>query len=162
MKNRLYRNSPRGFTLIEILVSIAIIIIIAGILFSVGISIRRSSLERQNKAILTTLDGVLAGFLKSNREPPAVAQPDVSSWVSTLKADPDSAKILAGLTTFNGTAVLDAYGNPIEFLHSHPPTDPKPQPNAFFKSWGPDGLSNTLNSSAPENADDVFSQGVAP
>ncbi len=60
MTHRPHPNpTRRGFSLIEILVVIAIVGVVAGLLIAAGVPMRESSQRSQTKAVLGQLAGVL-------------------------------------------------------------------------------------------------------
>jgi general secretion pathway protein G len=145
MKNDMRKNRPaaRGFTLIEVLVVVSIIVILAAIGLAVGVQVKRTASERATKATLEVLDQAMMTYLKDNKDPGG-------AWLTALQAAglmPTSVKIASG-------TVNDGYGNPI--LYEHPAN----QPNGFFHSYGPDGKTG-LQGSTDYSADDLFSKGAS-
>lgn len=129
----------RGFTLIEVMIVVGIIVILAGIATVVGVQVKRSAAERSTKATLDTLDQAMGVFLKDHPEPAA----GTTAFVKALQAtNPNVIKNLKGTTT-----VLDGYGKPIYYLPSSPG---KP---GYFQSFGPNGLQG--------DQDDLFSHGTS-
>jgi prepilin-type N-terminal cleavage/methylation domain-containing protein len=127
------RRAGRGFTLIEIMIVVGIIVILAGIGLAVGLQVKRSSADQQTKATMKALDGAMGAYLKENKEPG-------SDWFQALQSYPDSKRVLQSLKLhFSAAAVpdgvLDGYGSMIEYMKSNPPK----QPNGFFRSKGSDG-----------------------
>jgi prepilin-type N-terminal cleavage/methylation domain-containing protein len=164
---RTSRKSRRGFTLLEVLTVVAIIVILASMLIVLGRGLRDSAQTTQTKGSLGVLAGGMAKYLKNAPEPG-------SDWLPRLMADPDLAKAISGMKGFTGAGaaakVNDAWGNPIVYLPSKngpamAPADPKPvgwvqtqKEQGFFWSLGPDGKPNP----ATGGGDDLFSDGVSP
>lgn len=180
------RRSMRAFTLIEIMVVVAIIVILAGMGVAVGVAVKRSSADRATKTTLKALDSVMSLYLKDNPEPSA------ANWLAALNANPATAKMLnslprgtppGGSATPTGPApVLDGYGNPIRFLPSNSvfnqanaswTAGPIPAPQGAmprFQSLGPDGfigadgiteIEKVGATTIDHSKDDVYSDGAA-
>jgi prepilin-type N-terminal cleavage/methylation domain-containing protein len=148
-QTRARRRAGRGFTMIEIMIVVGIIVILASIGLAVGLQVKRSSADQSTKATLKTLDMVMSGYLKDHPEPSVID--DDKEWVKKLQAAgnlPTSLKF-----SDDKQKVLDAYGNPILYVPSK-----ANQPNGFFKSCGPDGVKDDL---ANRGNDDIFSEGAS-
>lgn len=143
MKN--IQRQHRAFTLIEMLVVIAIIIILLGTVIAIGANVRASSASRQTKVILKALETALEGYRAANNgvEPNTIA---------TLVQSPEGRRVLSGLPsgTISGTNVVDGFGNNISYFRTGDTiTGTVTAQRTFFRSAGPDGSANT--------ADDMFS-----
>ena len=158
----------RGFTLIEMMVAVGIIIILAAIAMVVGVQVKHHAQERATRTTLTTLEGAMGKYLSDgNAEPPLVAggiDPSGKSWVQMLTLDPEATKVISSqhLDAVNGQ-VLDAWGYPIlyiprDFTPGATPLagtiNPGIKAPAKFMSTGPDGPINGQPSTY------LFSSGV--
>ncbi|MCL2645995.1 MAG: type II secretion system GspH family protein [Phycisphaerales bacterium] len=161
-----HRPSRRraGFTLIELMIVAAVIIVLAGITLAVGISAKHGAGIRKTKETLQALDGIMKDYLAAGNpepvaSPPApVNNPDQTVWVQALRTSPDLANKLAGFTTKmtnNGyLTILDAFGNAIGYVPSKSTGNTVTTPG-YFQSAGPDGLFGDSN--GHNGADDIFS-----
>jgi prepilin-type N-terminal cleavage/methylation domain-containing protein len=134
-----FREARRGFTLIEVLVVVSIIVILAAIGLAVGLQVKRSAADHATKETLDALDGAMILFLKEHPEPTD------ATWLNALQA----SNMLPGSIKSSGGPVLDGYGNAIHYEPSNPPA----KPTGFFHSYGIDGTANT--------DDDVYSKGTS-
>jgi prepilin-type N-terminal cleavage/methylation domain-containing protein len=137
------RRSPaRGFTLIEILIVIAVILILASIAVVIGIGVQGASRERTTKATFKILDAAMSAFLKDHPEPTA------ANWVAALQAYPETASAISTKVSAGPPpVVLDGWGRPIQYVPST-----AARKVGYFKSDGRD----------PANtADDLFSEGAS-
>ena len=143
------RTAGRGFTLIEIMIVVGIIVILAGIGLAVGMGVKRQSADQVTKTTLKTLDLAMSGFLKEHPDPAD------ANWFTALQATgqlPKSLKI-------SGNNVLDGYQNAIHYIPANAqasaatPKNWTPKPMGMFWSYGVDGQPNT--------DDDVFSEGAS-
>jgi general secretion pathway protein G len=133
----------RGFTMVEMVVVVGIIMILAGVTVAVGVALKRKGADALTRTTLKSLDGAMGELLKSSPEPNDL------NWYRALQSLPDGAKVLKAQGPRNtGSAVLDGYGSPIHYIPSAPPT----KPMGYFWSYGSDGV--------PSTADDVFSDGT--
>jgi len=139
--------APRGFTMVEILIVIAIIVILAGIVVAIAVGVTSAAKEKATKATFERLDSAMSLFLKDHPEPTD------ANWVVALKSYGPSGQLLKNdLKTVNGNdVVLDGWGSPIHYLPSH--STAKNLPTGMFQSYGRDLQANT--------ADDRFSNGAA-
>ncbi|HEY4330476.1 MAG TPA: prepilin-type N-terminal cleavage/methylation domain-containing protein [Phycisphaerae bacterium] len=133
----------RGFTLVEILIVVGIIVILASIGIAIGVAVKRQSAEKQTRTTMETLRGLMSTYLGSHPDPGS------ANWFQALRAEPDTAKGLASLPgmTKSPPEVDDGYGNGIQYF---PPAAGKA---GYFWSYGADGVANTT--------DDVFSTPVS-
>jgi general secretion pathway protein G len=145
------RQRASGFTLMEVMVVVGIIVILAAITVAVGVGVKRKGADATTRTSLKSLDNAMALFLKSNPEPTD------GNWFAALQAFPDSAKVLSaqGVRATGGT-VEDGYGTGIHYIPTGgtPAALPKwaAKPNGYFWSYGPDGKAGT--------DDDIFSDGT--
>ncbi len=135
MRWRRRRGGPSGFTLIEVLVVMAIIVILVAGVVTVGLSIRQTAQRRSTMATMTMLDGMRADYeVRVGKAP----QTGTGFW-NDFVLYPDFKSKLTGLGTayFDPSrGVLDGFGNPISFVTS---------PREGFQSNGPDGQPNTTD-----------------
>ena len=155
-------QSRRGFTLIEIMVAVAIIAVLAAIGLAVGVSVKRNASMNSTKATLNTLQGLMSRFLVDHSDgPPPKGLSGETAWVQALSAF--SSKDMESLPSSGSGAskkILDGWGNPIAYV----PMNWDPQGRAIsslingkpglFYSYGPDGIA--------DNDDDVHGPSVAP
>ena len=175
-----------GFTLIEILVVVAIILIVASIVMAVGVSSKNNAHLRNTKTALKTLDGLMKEYLAAgNPEPqPATTPPtwvqansgfawtkpasDAVNWVKAFRASPQIAAKLSNLTTgttSNGDIViLDSFGIGLRYVPSQTNSGIVTQ-DGYFMSAGADRMWSMEDWSAegasapaqPRVADEIFS-----
>jgi prepilin-type N-terminal cleavage/methylation domain-containing protein len=146
------RQTGRGFTLIEVMIVVGIIVILAGIGLAVGLGVKRQSSDQVTKTTLKALDMAMGAFLKDHPEPKDLP-PDDKNWLKGLQL---TGQLPKSLKT-SATGVQDGYGNDIHYI----PAFSKPstikgwtaKPTGFFWSYGPDG--------AAGGDDDIFSEGAS-
>lgn len=145
-----------GFTLIEILVTVAIIIILVAILLVVGSGAISNAKVRQTHATLHALEGLMKDYLAAGNAEPKPTSPwpystptadyyethtesDPVNWVKLMKVSAQ-AKQLANLPTGfdpnHSVVILDAWGTPIRYVPSNVTT----QKDGYFVSAGPDKI----------------------
>jgi prepilin-type N-terminal cleavage/methylation domain-containing protein len=155
------RRAGRGFTLIEVMIVVGIIVVLGAIALAVGMQVKRSAAETATKTTLKALDLAMGAFLKDHPEPPDVP-PNDTTWFPALQATghlPKTLKIV-------GNNVQDGFGNNIHYIPANQipfiGTTPYPgwtaKPNGIFWSYGPDGVPGP-SSSGP--GDDIFSEGAS-
>ena len=158
------RREPRisirgcGFTLVETLTTIALLVIVLGLMVSLSRHVREASADELTKDILRRLDAVMDVYVHQNGTIPAVtlfvsgqqippepqlrprAERNDESFVRALK----SAGLLTGrfddlsIAYYDEARVRDAWGSPIVFMsHMHPAIGMNPK-GWFFFSAGPD------------------------
>lgn len=157
-------RSPRaagGYTLIEMLTTVAVLVIVLGLMVSLARYVRVRSSTELTKDLLRKLDGLMAQYLARNggqlpAVPPLIAGPQApdeavlarnarqnnEAFVRSLSRQNDlSGKEFAGLSiaTYDRVNIRDAWGNPIVLMASlHPAIGMAPQNRFFFFSAGPD------------------------
>jgi len=149
----------RGYTLLELLTSIAALVILLGLMVSLARRVRAQSAEAITKGLLVKLDRLVAEYQTRNRR-----LPDVTPFILDTEHHPDELVLqqravennrqllrtqvdldggeLANLPEdiYNGVNLRDAWGDPIVFLpHYHPDIGTPPGGQYFFVSAGPDG-----------------------
>ena len=151
------RRNPRGFTLVETLTTIALLVIVLGLMVSLSRHVRAASADELTKDILRRLDAAMDVYVHQNGTIPAVtpfvgniippeaqlrprAERNNESFVRAMK----SAGLLNGLfddlsiAYYDEAHVRDAWGSPIVFMsHMQPAIGMNPK-GWFFFSAGPD------------------------
>jgi prepilin-type N-terminal cleavage/methylation domain-containing protein len=161
----------RGFTLLEILVVVAIIAILVTLLVLVAGAVKNKALVSQTNTTLDGLRNVMGQYMKDGYPEPSGNPAD---WPYKLLADAGIAKnvtVSKGYVAGNPPQFLDAWGHPISYLPSknspgpNPPVTPQgwvPKDQGYFWSWGPDGQPYTPSGPNANKNDDLLSDGVAP
>ena len=116
LPNQRKGRQSAGFTLIEILVVISIIVLLAGITIPVMFAFFRNAAEAQTKVLLKQLDSAVAEYKAQTgqdlfaREPgePVDALYDYPDGAGTAGSDPRSAESVAGLSVFRLRSVQPA------------------------------------------------------
>jgi len=147
VRGRRYLNSSQraGFTLIEILVTIGIIVLLATVLLAVGSGVRKKSQVTATRTELKALEGIVAQFEQDNPStflpttlyanngqgavtpyPAGTAIPAVN-FVDILYRYPTTQtqlvnlvgsklRLAPGTGRASTSAILDYFGNPINFI----------------------------------------------
>ncbi len=172
-----------GFTLVEVLVTVAALIIILGLMANLARSVRRQASDRQTKFLLTTLDRLLDKYVARNGRLPRVSPFPPAGSVEALPDEPqlreaaraNNRDVVAAVRTEAGPTVdifgpvggdnggapgydrlPDAWGRDIVFMpRGHPAIGTALEDRPFFFSAGPDGRYQTLE-------DNVYSYEIAP
>lgn len=149
-----------AFTLIETLTTVAILVIVVGLMVSLSRHVRAASADVLTKEVLRRLDAAMAAYVRQNgtipvipsfigdqQVPPEIqlrrpAERNDEAFVRALK----SAGLLTGqfddlsIAYYDEARVRDAWGSPIVFMsHMHPAIGMNPK-GWFFFSAGPDRL----------------------
>jgi type II secretory pathway pseudopilin PulG len=160
------RSSPNtksvdGFTIVEMLTSIALLIIILGLMVSLARHVRAASADQLTKDILHRLDQAMAIYVHRNDDQvPNVplfiddshglpteaqlqrsAQLNNETFVRILKSEGLLEPRVSDLSIFyyDEVHLRDAWGSPIVFMpHMHPAVGMNAK-GWFFFSAGPDG-----------------------
>ena|SRR2546421_1176358 len=161
-------TSRRAFTLIEMLTTVAVLVIVLGMMVSLARDVRTRSADRLTKDILRRLDTLVAEYKsktlkgmseKQRREHPVVAalfdndppeenhlrdnakrnNADVIRALRTQKDLSGGAFSDLSIANYNEVNVLDAWGSPIVYMpHQHPLVGMAGGDSYFFFSAGPD------------------------
>jgi type II secretory pathway pseudopilin PulG len=129
-----------GFTLIEILVVVSIIIILLGAVVAIGSNIRNSSYAKATYGTLHTLGQAARAY----RE--ATGKEVSADYLGDFKSNPETLKIINRLpgSAVTNTKVLDAWGSVI--IYNPPGTaNALNLPEGYFQSIGPDGIANNTD-----------------
>ena len=149
-------NHPRpAFTLIEMLTTVAVLVIVLGLMVSLARDVRNRSAERVTKDMLAKLDRMMAQYVERNNkalppitplvEPgPAGAEPtdDPKLTAAALHNNADLARALRAQADASdlSPSFFDAWGNPVVFMpRQHPAIGMAGGDRFFFFSPGPDG-----------------------
>lgn len=173
----------RGFTLIEIMVTIGIILVLATILLSVGSSVRKNSQITTTRAQLKALEGICEQFERENSSALPLTYYDntgqgskqiskdagssAPNFVEILYRYPGTKDQLVNLVgdklilnpAGNGTsAILDGFGYPIAFIPANTAAGSiTAKTTEILRSSGPNGYTDWTSESSPYNADDILS-----
>ena len=162
------KSHVAGFTLVEMLTTVAVLVIVLGLMVSLARDVRTRSADRLTKDVLHRLDLLVAQYrqrsLKNVPEDQRKNYPHVrpllekdvgeeaqiranaminnTEFIRTLKVQVDlSATAFSDLSIANYTEVnvLDAWGSPIAYMpHQHPLIGMAAGDRSFFMSAGPD------------------------
>ena len=164
----LHPYSRRGFTLIEMLTTVAVLVIVLGMMVSLARDVRTRSADRLTKDVLRRLDTLVAQY--RNRLPKSLPDPERKLYpiVHPLidgesteeghlrdNAKRNNADLIRALRTqtdlsggafsdlsianYNEVNVLDSWGSPIVFMpRQHPLIGMAAGDSFFFFSAGPD------------------------
>jgi len=128
-------SSPRGFTLLEVVVSVAILALLVGVSLPLFDLASQAAKESETAGRMEVLDyGVRAYLADVGALPPDLASlrtnvSAASGWTGPYVAD----RFAGGVTPAEGEPDLDAWGRPFDFT-------PLPGPSARLRSAGRDGL----------------------
>ena len=155
------RKSQMAFTLIEMLTTVAVLVIVLGLMVSLARQVREQSAIQLTRELLLKLDRVMAQYAARNagqlpEASPLIATPGAvdepllqqaartnnAQFLAALRRQEDlSAKEFSDLpiSIYDEVTLRDAWGTPIVFM---PPralnVGMKPQDRFFFFSAGPD------------------------
>ncbi|MGA3066535.1 MAG: type II secretion system protein [Tepidisphaeraceae bacterium] len=158
--NRLRRNFG-GFTLTEMLTTVAVLIILLGLMVSLARHVRLSASDQLTRDILHRLDEAMAVYIHLNDE----AVPDIPPFIDDSHGLPGEAALQRsalvnnesfvrilnsqGLLSdrvsdlsieyYDDVHVFDAWGSPIVFMAKMHPAVGMNAKGWFFFSAGPDG-----------------------
>jgi type II secretory pathway pseudopilin PulG len=154
-------RSRRGFTIVEMLTTVSVLIIVLGLMISLARHVRRSSADQLTKDILHQLDQAMAIYIHRNDDMPPVvpaliddshgmpseamlqqaARLNNQSVIHLLKSE----GLLNGRLTdvpyanYDEVYVCDSWGSPIVFMPQPHPAIGMNAKGWFFFSAGPDG-----------------------
>lgn len=159
------RSRLSGYTLVEMLTTIAVLVIVMGLMVSLARRVRTQSAESVTKNLLRNLDTLMSQYYAKYRR-----LPEVFPFVPTTLADGPSfdeptlqrtalrnnrelLRVLRGqvdltsrtfadlpISIYDEATLRDAWGTPIVFMPAfHPAIGIAPGNRGFFVSAGPDG-----------------------
>ena len=140
------RTGEKGFTLMELLIVIGIIIVIAAAVLTVIPGMRQKTQEKATKAFMERLEVALEQYYDDNRSYPSG---DITSVKTTLApSDPTSKQYIEfDDSEVNGSDIVDYWGN--SFVYATPGTQNTGTYDLY--STGVDGAS----ASSGDDADDI-------
>jgi general secretion pathway protein G len=140
------QTGKRGFTLMELLVVIGIIIVIAGSILTVLPGLREKTQKKATKAFINRLEIAIEQYYNDNRSYPTG---DITDVKTALEPSDSTAKqyIEFDDSEVNGNDIVDYWGNP--FVYATPGTQNTGAYDLY--STGPDGIT----SSSGSDADDI-------
>jgi type II secretory pathway pseudopilin PulG len=136
-----------GYTLIEFFVTIAVLVIVLGLMVDLARRVRRTSADRLTRQLLQQLDALMenvtarhnnAEFVRLLRGQSDLTRPTTNPSAPNAVA----ARVFAGLplSLYNEVTLHDPWGSPIVFMpRQHPLVGMAPSDRPFFFSAGPDG-----------------------
>jgi type II secretory pathway pseudopilin PulG len=151
-----------GYTLLEMLTTVAALIIVLGLMVSLARSVRSASAQQLTRDLLRKLDALMDKYQAANGRLPTIASfipagegqlkeaalqrnayINNRQLVAALRAEAGLGdETFGGLpdTVFNDAILRDAWGTPIVYMPAlHPAIGTAPQNRRFFVSAGPDG-----------------------
>jgi prepilin-type N-terminal cleavage/methylation domain-containing protein len=151
----------RGFTLVEMLTTIAVLVIVLGLMVSLARRVRSQSARALTERVLLKLDGLMGQYVNRNRRLPEVvlfapegikidepflqqtALRNNRELVQVLRGQVDLARSAFSdlpISMYDDATLRDAWGTPIVFMpRFHPQIGMAPGNSYFFVSAGPDG-----------------------
>lgn len=154
------RQYPSAFTLIEVLTTVAMLIIGLGLMVSLARYVRSASAEQFTRDLLSRLDVAMSQYIQRNDsqipqiaplrlnrsdvdEPELLRRARVNNeqFVRLLKSQRDlEEKVFSdlSLTYYDEVTLLDAWGTPIVFMPRMDPDIGMGPHEYFFFSAGPD------------------------
>ena len=140
------RTGEKGFTLMELLIVIGIIIVIAAAVLTVIPGMRQKTQEKATKAFMERLEVALEQYYDDNRSYPSG---DITSVKTALEpSGPTSRQYIEfDDSEVNGSDIVDYWGNP--FVYDATPSNNTGTYDLY--STGVDGAS----ASSGDNADDI-------
>lgn len=149
----------RGFTLIEMLTTVAALVIVLGLMVSLARDVRNRSAERLTQTLLARLDGLMQQYVQQHEGRPPAVQPlldsDIEEATLTERARQNNQQFLRvlrrslnlsggvlsqlPLSVYDEVTLYDAWGSEVVFMpQHHPMIGMAPQNRCFFFSAGPD------------------------
>jgi general secretion pathway protein G len=144
------QTGEKGFTLMELLVVIGIIIIIAAAILTVIPGMRQKTQEKATKAFMECLEIAIEQYYDDNRSYPSTG---ITNLITDLQSsDPRKRQYIEfDDSEINGNDIVDYWGNPFVYVSS---TDATPSHNLTtydLYSTGVDGAT----SSSPNDGNDA-------
>jgi len=159
----MHSASRRGYTLLEMLTTVAALIIVLGLMVSLARSVRSASAQELTRDLLRKLDTLMDKYQAAHAQLPLIPsftpaneqqlnEPTLQrnayinnrQLVAALRAEAGFGdETFGGLpdTVFNDAVLRDAWGTPIVYMpQMNPAIGTAPQNRRFFVSAGPDGL----------------------
>ena len=135
---------PRAFTFLELLTTLAALVIVMGLMVSLARYVRATSADRITRETLRQLDAALRLHPASASSQPAEANlppvPDAGADESESAAYAAASNVVVRQLLNTPDPVVDAWGNPIGYLPSQDPQiGMAPRNRPFCFSAGPDG-----------------------
>ncbi|GAX60868.1 type II secretion system protein G [Candidatus Scalindua japonica] len=147
-------TGKRGFTLMELLVVIGIIIIIAASVLTVIPGMRQKAQEKATKAFMDRLEIAIEQYYDDNRIYPSTGNVNLKSTLQPSDSTSKQYIEFDGNEVNNGD-IIDQWGNPFVYVSS---TDASPDYNTTtydLYSTGMDGTSTTFG----DDTDDINNWG---
>jgi len=143
-------KSQSGFTLMELLVVIGIIIVIAAAILTVIPGMRQKTQEKATKAFMERLEVALEQYYSDNRSYPSG---DITNSKTALApSDPRKKQYIEfDDSEVNGSDIVDYWGNPFVYVSSNGATPSNNSTTYDLYSLGVDGAT----SSSGDDADDI-------
>jgi len=144
-QRRLFGHYQTAFTVLELLTTLALIVIVMGLMVSLARYVRANAADELTARILRDLEQARAVYATVLAAPPPTtlpAQVSEDSVAQQMRMSSDYPREL--LRLWHGQVaeaiVRDAWGQPIGYLpQQHPMIGMAPQNRPFFFSAGPDG-----------------------
>src|SRR5687768_8128343 len=141
---------PRAFTLVEMLTTVAALVIVLGLMVSLARDVRNRSADRVTKDLLRKLDRLMTDYHNRHEGSlPAVAPliaegatPEEPALKRAAQVNnEDLARVFGGVRNNPPATFFDAWGHPVVFMpRQHPAIGMAAGDRFFFFSPGPDGL----------------------
>ena len=144
------RTGEKGFTLMELLIVIGIIIVIAAAVLTVIPGMRQKTQEKATKAFMERLEVALEQYYDDNRSYPSG---DITNVKTALDPSDTTSKLYIEFkdSEVNGSDIVDYWGNPFEYVSSNGATPNNNTTTYDLYSTGVDGAS----ASSGDDADDI-------
>jgi len=144
------RTGEKGFTLMELLIVIGIIIVIAAAVLTVIPGMRQKTQEKATKAFMERLEVALEQYYSDNRSYPSG---DITNSKTALApSDPRKKQYIEfDDSEVNGSDIVDYWGNPFVYVSSNGATPSNNSTTYDLYSLGVDGAT----SSSGDDADDI-------
>ena len=144
------QTGEKGFTLMELLVVIGIIIVIAAAVLTVIPGIRQKTQEKATKAFMERLEVAIEQYYDDNRSYPSG---DITNVKTALDPSDTTSKLYIEFkdSEVNGSDIVDYWGNPFEYVSSNGATPNNNTTTYDLYSTGVDGAS----ASSGDDADDI-------